>query len=151
MMSVSPPAWNAKSAVTAGDHQLHGPAVGRTPSGGSDDVEWSGPRPAGAASFDAGACSDLDAPGLWRRESHGVKRLESHLTPASARREPGHRRRHALPRPDRLQRARCADRPAIDAAVVGVDDVEEPPVAGEVLVPQTGHAVDRDAGRRILQ
>ena len=35
-------------------------------------------------------------------------------------------------------------------AVVGVDRVEVPPVAGEVLVAEPRHTIDCDAGRRIL-
>jgi hypothetical protein len=68
--------------------------------------------------------------------------LQSHLAPASACREPGHRLRHALPRPDGLERTVRDYRPAADAATVGVDRVEEPPVAGEGLVAQPRHAVD---------
>src|SRR5215210_4676423 len=78
-------------------------------------------------------------------------RLASRSAPASARREPGHRRRQATPRPDRLERALGIDRPAVDAAAVDVDRIEEPPVAGEVLVAEPRHAVDCDAGRRILE
>src|SRR5918994_4121595 len=60
-----------------------------------------------------------------------VVALISRGAPASASREPGHRLRHALPRPDRLQRTLRIYRPAVDTTAVGVDRVEESPVAGE--------------------
>src|SRR5919107_5998491 len=63
-----------------------------------------------------------------------LESLHSLLAPASSRREPGYRLRHALPRPDGLERPVRVYRPAVDAATVGVDRVEEPPVAGEGLV-----------------
>src|SRR5215208_6796729 len=77
--------------------------------------------------------------------------LISRCAPASARREPGHRLRHTLPRPYRLQRTLRSYRPAVDATAVGVDRVEESPVAGEGLVAEPRHALDRDARRRIFQ
>src|SRR5215217_9023686 len=80
-----------------------------------------------------------------------VVALISRCAPASARREPGHRLRHTLPRPDRLQRTLRSYRPAVDATAVGVDRVEEPPVAGEGLIAEPKHALDRDACRNILQ
>src|SRR5829696_4636242 len=80
-----------------------------------------------------------------------VVALISRCAPASARRQPGHRLRHTLPRPDRLQRTLRSYRPAVDTTAVGVDRVEEATVAGESLVAEPRHAVDRDACRGILQ
>src|SRR5829696_3847075 len=91
------------------------------------------PRP---LAVDACFCGGLHAPGFRRREGDRVERLETHLAPASARREPGHRSRQAAPRPDRLQRTLRLHRPAVDAATLSVDRVEEPTVACEVLIPQ---------------
>jgi hypothetical protein len=58
-----------------------------------------------------------------------VVALISRCAPASASREPGHRLRHTLPRPDRLQRTLRLYRPAVDTTAVGVDRVEKASVA----------------------
>src|SRR5215218_9108447 len=77
--------------------------------------------------------------------------LMSRCAPASARREPGHRLRHTLPRPYRLEQPLGLYRPAVDATAVGIDRVEESPVAGEGLVAEPRHALHRDARRSIFQ
>src|SRR6266516_4968459 len=72
-------------------------------------------------------------------------------TTLSACGQPCHRRRHAFELADGLEAAVGSDRPAEDALGVGVDRVEEAPVARDPLVADSGLAHPGRASHRLEQ
>src|SRR5213078_2016841 len=73
------------------------------------------------------------------------------VTTFSACGEPCHRRGHALELADGLEAPVAADRPAEDALGVGVDRVQEAPIARDGFVADPGLAHPGRAGDRLEQ
>src|SRR5690349_21444367 len=68
----------------------------------------------------------------------------------STRRQSGDRRRQPVPGPDGVEVA-VVDTPREDASPIGVERVEEAPIAAEILVSQARPTLLRCCGERVVE